>query len=230
MNKAIISIIFLIVAPNSFGQTNENNAWFFLSHAQEVSKKWNILADVQVRSSDKVKRVKSLLLRSALSYNFNDKHSVALGYAYKGDWEEELSVLNYQLEHRIYQQYLYNHNLKRTELSLRFRLEQRFVKEENTFDFSQRLRSFLSFQIPVVANKDFSKGLYTAVQNEVFMNILHKERVNNHFLSQNRAYIGLGYRWSKKIDTEIGYYNWRQKDKAGATVSNVLQLMFTTTL
>ncbi len=214
----------------SFAQTTENKAWFFLSHTQEASKKWNVLADVQVRSSNKVKRVESLLLRSALSYNLNDHHSIALGYAYKGDWEEELAKLKYQLEHRIYQQYLYSHNLKRTELTVRFRLEQRFVKEEDTFDFSQRLRSFLSFQIPISANKDFSKGLYAALQNEVFMNVLHKENVNNHFLDQNRFYVAFGYRWNTKIDTEIGYYNWQQKESDETTVSNVVQLMFTTTL
>ncbi len=214
----------------SFAQTTENKAWFFLSHTQEASKKWNVLADVQVRSSNKVKRVESLLLRSALSYNLNDHHSIALGYAYKGDWEEELAKLKYQLEHRIYQQYLYSHNLKRTELTVRFRLEQRFVKEEDTFDFSQRLRSFLSFQIPISANRDFSKGLYAALQNEVFMNVLHKENVNNHFLDQNRFYVAFGYRWNTKIDTEIGYYNWQQKESDETTVSNVVQLMFTTTL
>ncbi|HEX8676578.1 MAG TPA: DUF2490 domain-containing protein, partial [Segetibacter sp.] len=74
------------------------------SHKQEVSKKWNILAGVQVRSSTQVKRVTTLLLRNRLSNNFNNEHSVALCYAYNGDWEEELSRLKYQLEHRIYQQ------------------------------------------------------------------------------------------------------------------------------
>ena len=104
MNKTVLIIIFLVVAQNSFAPTTENKAWFFLSHTQEVSKKWNVLADVQVRSSTKVKRVETLLLRNGLSYNFNDEHSIALGYAYKGDWEEELPRLKYQLEHRIYQQ------------------------------------------------------------------------------------------------------------------------------
>jgi hypothetical protein len=51
-----------------------------------------------------IKRVETLLLRNGLSYNFNDEHSIALGYAYKGDWEEELPRLKYQLEHRIHKQ------------------------------------------------------------------------------------------------------------------------------
>ena len=121
MNKTVIIIIFLVVARNSFARTTENKAWFFHSHKQEVSKKWNVLADVQVRSSTQVKRVETLLLRSGLSYNFNNEHSVALGYAYKGDWEEELSRLKYQLEHRIYQQprrYKFNYLRIMFEISL----------------------------------------------------------------------------------------------------------------
>jgi hypothetical protein len=59
MNKTVLIIIFLVVAQNSFAQTTENKAWFFLSHTQEVSKKGNVLADVQVRSSTKVKRVET---------------------------------------------------------------------------------------------------------------------------------------------------------------------------
>jgi len=177
-----------------------------------------------------VKRIETLLLRTGLSYNINEAHSVAFGYAHKGDWQEGLSKLQYLVEHRIYQQYLYSQNLKRTELTVCFRLEQCFIKENDAFDFSQRFRTFLSFQIPILADKEFSKGLYTALQNESFINVQHKERVNNLFFDQNRAYAAMGYRWNKKIDTEIGYFNWQQKESDGTTVSNVLQLTFTTTL
>jgi len=54
--------------------------------------------------------------------------------------------------------------------------------------------------------------------------------VNNLFFDQNRAYAAMGYHWNKKIDTEIGYFNWQQKELDGTTLSNVLQLTFTTTL
>ena len=230
MNKTLAIIFFLFLSRQGLAQKMENRSWFFLSHTQKVSKKWNALADVQLRSSDKIKRFETVLLRTAVAYEFNEEHSVALGYAYKSDWEEDILKLKYQMEHRIYQQYLYSHNLKRTELNIRFRLEQRFVKEEKTFDFSQRLRGFLSFQIPVAANNDFSKGVYTALQNELFVNVQHKENVNNHIFDQNRAYVAVGYRWNKKLDTEIGYYYWRQKQKDETTNSNVIQLMFTTQL
>jgi hypothetical protein len=229
-NHVLIILASLILHSSGNAQSTENKGWLFLTHTQKLSKKWDGLADIQFRSSNEWKRIETVLLRGALAYNINDEHAVALGYAYKGDWEEAISKFDFQLEHRIYQQYRYNRNLKRTELTARLRLEQRFVKEEAAFDFSQRFRGLLGFQIPLYANKDFSKGLYTNLQNELFVNIQHKEKVNNHFFDQSRSYISLGYRWSKKIDTEIGYMHWRQKEKDGTAISNVAQLMITTEL
>lgn len=230
MIKNVLVILSLpLLKLNALAQSNEKKGWFFLNHKQKLSKKWDGLVDVQFRSSDKLKHIQTILLRSALLYNFNDEHAAALGYAYKADWENFTDRAEYQLEHRIYQQYLYNHNLKLTELNVRFRLEQRFVKEKGSL-FSQRFRSLLSFQIPLFANKDFSKGLYTGLQNELFLNVQHKANINNSLFDQNRAYISLGYRWSKKLETELGYMNWQQKEKEGTSISNVFQLMINTDL
>ena len=223
-------LTFLIFETDTFCQSTENQGWLFLSHTQKFSKKWDGLADIQLRSADKLIRFETVLLRGGLSYNIGDEHAVAVGYTYKGDWEEGENKLNYQTEHRIYQQYLYNHDIKRTEVNVRFRLEQRFVKELEGFNFSQRLRGFLSFQIPLSVNQDFSKGVYTGIQNELFVNVQHKENVNNSFFDQNRAYISVGYRWSERVDTEIGYMNWRQKEMNEKTKTDVLQLMITTKL
>jgi hypothetical protein len=228
-----LMLLLLLTMPfckSAFSQTKENQGWFFLSHKQKLSKRWDGLADVQFRSSDKLIHFQTVLLRGALSYNVSKGSAVAAGYAYKGDWDREDGKSDYQIEHRLYEQYLYNSDIARTELTVRFRLEQRFVKEMEKFNFSQRFRGLLSFQIPIAANADFSEGVYTGVQNELFVNIQHKEKVNNYFFDQNRSYISVGYRWSKKIDTEIGYMYWYQKEKNGTANTNVFQVMITTQL
>lgn len=223
-------LFFLCFSAVLSAQSTENTGWIFLSHTQNVSKKWDVLFDAQVRSADKVKSVNTLLLRSALSYHFSKKHSAALGYAFKGDWEHEIGVIDYQPENRIYEQYLFQSKLHKTEFTARFRFEQRFVKEEADYLFSQRARAFLAFQIPVIANKDFSKGVYVNVQDEIFTNVYKKEHVNNSFFDQNRLLFSAGYRWSKKLDTELGYMFWRQNERDGYASANVYQLMITTEL
>jgi hypothetical protein len=227
----LFTLAFCLLVLSSLAQ-QENKGWFFLSHTQKLSKQWNILFDAQVRSTDRFMFVNTLLLRSGLSYSLNGKHSVALGYANKDDWEHEDKGITFQPEHRIYQQYLFETNWGKVECTVRGRFEQRFIRTDpdSGFRFSQRARAFAAFQLPVFANRDFSRGWYVAVQNEVFLNVTHRQNVNNSFFDQNRLYGSIGYRWSKKLDTELGYYWWRQSETDGFTSSHVYQLMFTTEL
>lgn len=227
MLKKITGLILCFASITAYAQTNETQGWFFITHQQKLSSKFDLLGDAQLRTANKFDYLNTLLLRSALSYNFNKKHSAALGYAYKGDWEHELEGTAYTLENRIYQQYLYNFKIHRTELSARARLEQRWIKEEST-RFSQRARAFISAQIPLVADTGFTHGLYAGIQNELFFNVQHKERVNHSLFDQNRSFVSVGYRWSKKIDTELGYMHWFQKEMDGDFRRNILQLMITT--
>ncbi|CAM3685130.1 DUF2490 domain-containing protein [Mucilaginibacter galii] len=227
MLKKITGFILCFASVTAYAQTNETQGWFFITHQQKLSSKFDLLMDAQLRTANKFDYLNTLLLRGALSYNFNKKHSAALGYAYKGDWEHETEGTAYTLERRLYQQYLYNFKIHRTELSARARLEQRWIKEENT-RFSQRARAFVSAQIPLMADTGFTRGLYTGIQNELFLNVQHKDRVNHSLFDQNRSFVSLGYRWSKKIDTELGYMYWFQKELDGGFRRNILQVMITT--
>ena len=222
-----ITAILCLTLNCALAQLSETQGWFFVTHSQALSKKFDLLADAQLRSANRFNYVNTLLLRSALSYNLNKQHSVALGYAHKGDWEQEAAGKTYSTENRIYQQYLFNFKHHRTELALRSRLEQRWVKDEKMM-FSQRLRTFISAQIPLIADTGFTHGLYTGIQNELFLNVQHKDRVNGSLFDQNRTFGSIGYRWNKKIDSEIGYMYWFQKETGNDYRRNVIQLMITT--
>lgn len=205
----------------------ENGAWFFLSHTQKLNKKFDILADLQLRSTDHISYFSTLLLRTALNYHLDKNQSLALGFAHKVDWEVEANHQRYVPEQRIYEQYLHNFRIEHIELMLRGRLEQRFVKEDN-YQFSQRARLLLSAQIPLIANKDFTRGIYANLQDEVFLNVQNKDNVNGSFFDQNRPYASAGYRFSKQMDVEFGYTRWLQREKAGDKTTHVMQLMLTT--
>lgn len=209
---------------------NESAGWLSLSHTQKLTKKFDVLSNLVFRSSDKFKDLKTFQLRLGLNYNINDAHAVALGYLYenKRSIEEDGETVTH--ENRIYQQYQFDTDLRLVELSLRFRQEQRFRRETGSYKFNQRSRGSVSARIPLAVNNDFSKGLYVAIQNELFLNTQHKERDNNSIFDQNRAYVGLGYRWSKKIDTEIGYLNSTERESDGDFSINACQLTISTSL
>jgi hypothetical protein len=226
--KKLIMLLLCLTGYNGYAQLTETQGWFFLSHTQALTKKFDLLADAQLRSANRFDYLNTLLLRSAVNYNFNDKHAVALGYAYKRDWEHKAQGKAITTENRIYEQYLFNFKHHRTEFTLRARLEQRWIKEDDDVSFSQRSRAFISAQIPLIADTGFTRGLYTGIQNELFLNVHHKDRVNKHLFDQNRSYISIGYRWNKKIDTEIGYQYWYQKEMENDYRRNVIQIMVTT--
>ncbi|RYE19524.1 MAG: DUF2490 domain-containing protein, partial [Sphingobacteriaceae bacterium] len=108
--------------------------------------------------------------------------------------------------------------------SNRLRLEQRFINAEQG-GFSQRLRYYIRSQLPLVrVDTIFNRGIYAALQNELFVNVQHQERASNSFLDQNRSYVSFGYRFSKKIDVELGYQFVYSKDRDGNLRNNVFQL------
>jgi len=227
MRNKLWGLVLCVASFTCVAQKHETQGWIFITHQQTLSSKFNLLADVQLRTADKYAYLNTLLLRTGLSYNINKKHSIALGYAYKGDWEHEETGTAYTLENRIFQQYLYSFKIRNTEISARARLEQRWINEESTH-FSQRARAFISAQIPLIADTGFTKGLYTGIQNELFLNVQHKQRVNQSVFDQNRSFVSLGYRWSKKVDTEFGYMYWFQKEMDDSYRRHILQLTVTT--
>ncbi|MCE7073753.1 DUF2490 domain-containing protein [Dyadobacter sp. CY327] len=225
--KFVIAALIMCCTPFRAFTQNPITGWIFISHTQKLHSKWDLFLDAQVRSVYKFKDINTLLLRSAINYNLNGNSSFALGYASKNDWEQEDNGTRFHPEHRVYQQYLFKTEFGRLQFTGRARYEQRYIRSEDEFLFSQRSRAFVACQIPVFAKKDFKKGTYLNFQDEIFLNVFHKNRVNNSFFDQNRILGSLGYRWSDKIDTEVGYMWWYQRENEGDVSSNVIQLMIT---
>ena len=84
LTTKLLSVICLFLTSRGYAQETQN--WFFLTHNQKVTQHFGILADVQLRASDEMKYLSTLLLRSAVNLEFNDRHSAAIGYAWKSDW------------------------------------------------------------------------------------------------------------------------------------------------
>lgn len=227
VKKVLFPLFILFSFSSAMCQTDESGGWLFLTHTQKISNKFDFLADVQLRSADEYRYWNTVLLRGALNYNINDHHAVAAGYTFFGEWEKTEQEKEFMREHRIFEQYRYQGKLKRTELTLRARLEQRFVKEEN-INFSQRVRAFASLQIPLIADADFEKGVYLKLQDEIFLNIQNKENVNGSLFDQHRPFAGIGFRTGKKLDVDLGYMRLLQREMEGDVYRNVMQISITT--
>lgn len=207
---------------------NQTSGWLFLLNNTRISNKWGAYLDVQLRSADQVDYLRNFLFRPGVTYYVNDKSEATLGYLLNTTHTQQTGLSDYTLtEHRIWEQFLYKQKISTISLSHRFRLEQRFIERQGISDdlFAQRFRYFFRFILPLQKGKQkFEKGPFASLQNEVFLNLQHKDELNGKVFDQNRAYLALGYRFSKKLDLETGYLNQSIKGKSVNTVNNVIQL------
>jgi hypothetical protein len=218
----------LSVATIKAQTVNQTSGWLFLLNNTKISDKWGAYLDVQLRSADKVDYLRNFLFRPGITYYLNSKSEVTLGYLLNETHTRlEGTSDNTLTEHRIWEQYIYKQKFNTLSLSHRFRLEQRFIERNNVSSdlFAQRFRYFFRFILPLQKGKqNFETGPFAALQNEVFLNLQHKDQLNGKIFDQNRAYFALGYRFSKKFDLEAGYLNQAIKGTSVNTSNNVIQL------
>ena len=208
-----------------------------MMNTTKFNDKWGMHFDLQVRSEDNWDGVRHLLVRPGVTYYINKNSNATLGYLFTQTYLPELypvfapGVTPYEpkftlTEHRIWQQYIYNHQpWKGATLSHRLRLEQRFIERQTDDLFSQRFRYFFRLIQPLQKQEGaFTKGVFAALQNELFFNIQNKDQLNGSLFDQNRAYLAIGYRFSKAFDVEAGYLNQTINGASNNTMNNVAQL------
>lgn len=209
-------------------QTNEFSGWAAFFHTQRFNKHWGASFDGQFRSANHADYLKNVLLRPSINYHFDANKNVWLGYAYIASNGRSGDVKTFRPEHRIFEQFIITQKLgTNTQLTHRFRLEQRFLGETPTQQsvFSQRFRYFIRGVIPFQnRGTTFTHGTYLALQNEFFANVQNKNKINTHFFDQNRAYVALGHRFNKSIDIEAGYLNQYINLAKSHTINHVAQI------
>lgn len=222
--------IFCLLTCSASSQTHEQSAWIAYFNSLKLSQKWGLHLDVQARSADDVNYVKHLLIRPGLTYYFDSKQNVTVGYGYIGTFNNpDIPTDRNLTEHRIWEQYIRTYQMGRVAMAHRFRLEQRFIERPATDIFAQRLRYFIRAVLPLKKPEaTFDKGVFLALQNELFLNLQNKDKLNGHVFDQNRAYVAAGYRLNPKFDIEAGYLN-HYTDAAGEnSINHVAQLAFYT--
>jgi hypothetical protein len=204
------SILFIIQAQPQF------TGWMASFNTIRTGKKISMHADMQIRSNNQWKQTQTILLRPGINYHLNKKTIITVGYAFINSKRTVNNVSGFIPENRIWEQLIYNHKVKNFFISQRFRLEQRFISkiivsnnelEANGVVYANRFRYFNRNILPIRKVDAFKKGIFVALQNEVFINIGNTANVNGEFFDQNRLYIATGYRIHPKADIEIGYMN-----------------------
>jgi len=228
ISLSLLVLVFLMTAATHAQTVQQNSGWLLLLNNTKISTKWGTYLDVQLRTADNWGSVRNLLFRPGITYYVNGKNELTFGYLLNQTYThtDELQD-NVLTEHRMWEQYVYRHKAAATVIAQhRFRVEQRFIERAGKDHlFAQRFRYLARFIIPLEKGaKNFEKGYFVALQNELFFNIQHKNELNHKLFDQNRAYIAGGYRVNKHLDLEAGYLNQAIKGLNNNTINSVVQL------
>ena len=232
--QLVVFVLLNGIAVSSLSQT-QYSGWFASFNTIKVGKKTSIHAEAQFRSTDKLEHLQSALVRGGLNYHVKKNITVTAGYGVFHNRRVLSGRVGYAKEHRIWQQFMINHSLKKKILvAHRFRLEQRFIEkkkitdnelEKDGFAYANRFRYFIRNVLPLVKEPVFAEGIFVALQNEVFVNFGNTATVNGKFFDQNRLYLATGYRLNKQWDLELGYMNQYISGAANTFTNNhILQV------
>ncbi|RYG05963.1 MAG: DUF2490 domain-containing protein [Chitinophagaceae bacterium] len=224
----------LLTTCATFAQSNFTG-WVALNNLYRFpNSKFGMHLDVQFRGTSQITHLNSAIFRPGLNWHFHKDMFATVGYAFIEHRRIASGVAGYAPEHRIWQQLIINQPVSFFTLQHRFRLEERFIVrhrlENGDFKtggnyYATRFRYFGRAVIPLDGAKPFTKGLFGAVQNEVFLNLGDNSSVNGKSFDQNRLYLAIGYRLRKEFDLEVGYMNQYISGVNKAFVNNhILQL------
>ena len=202
INVIVISICFLNV---SYSQKTETGNWFMYFGNQKINKNINWHNEIQHRNYNFIGDFNQLILRTGIGFNLTeDNNNLLLGYGYINT-EKYLANSNQKVnvnEHRIFQQFILKQNFGRFFVQHRYRVEERFLKN----DFQLRLRYFLGINIPLNKKTLEKNTIYLSSYNEIFINS------EKPLFDRNRLYGALGYFVHKNLKMEVGFMSQSLED------------------
>jgi hypothetical protein len=153
-----------------------------------------IAVEAQPRVGDNFQRLSLLILRPVVGYQVTRNMSLWIGYGWTPSF-----LPDFNNEHRVFQQVLFEDRYRRIGLINRTRLEERVI--EGAGGTSVRLRHMLRAVLPLDSQRRWS----AVGQNELFVNLNSTARGPQSGFDQNRIYVGGLYDVDRHTRVELGY-------------------------
>ena len=159
MKKIALLITLCIASLSNAQETGEDKwgAWYMYFGTNKIADKLSIHTEAQFRYYETTSNFNQMLLRTGLNYHINPDAIATFGYAYidtdpsyeKMAMEDELFFGNKIIEHRIFEQFILKNKVGEFLFEHRYRLEQRFLDNENEKDTQHRARYRLQVTLPL---------------------------------------------------------------------------------
>ncbi|QHL88807.1 DUF2490 domain-containing protein [Nibribacter ruber] len=210
-NQIIVAVLLMGFSSNlALAQverkyTTHVQGWYAYKGDHFFTDKWGLNTELHARRARFVDPLQ-FIAQGGMHYKLSNNVQLTTAYTFTHTHPySDAPALNHFSEHRITEQLLLKADYGPLLLQHRFRLEQRFIKrpaQENA-TYLNRARYQVKVTLPLMGSTLEEKEPYVAASNEVFINF--GESVQANIFDQNRAYAGLGYKFSKAASLEIGY-------------------------
>jgi hypothetical protein len=208
MKRNIIIGLSLLVFSNTLLAQKEESLgnWLMYFGTHKINEKFSLHYETQLRNYKVVSNFNQLLPRVGINYKIDENSMVTGGYAliptqsqFNDGWNEYISV-----ENRIWQQFILRNKVNNIKLRHRYRLEQRWIKQDNFTDFKNRARYMISAKIPLSNKEDFP--IFLSIYDEIFLNI------SDAPFDQNRLFGAIVFQVNKSMNIQAGYLRHRSGD------------------
>lgn len=195
--------------------STHSHAWITYTGNHKISKVWGLHTEYQWRRADVFNDWQQSLLRLGVDY-YGQNTQLTAGYAWIRTYQYgEQPIARSNNEHRIWEQFILKNKIGRLDLQHRYRLEQRFIENwvsqangdliQNGYVFRQRFRYRLMLTLPLSRKELLDNTLFLAIYDEPFLGF--GKGIAKNILDQNRLYGGLGWKFNKDVNVQLGYLN-----------------------
>lgn len=197
MKRLISLFIFITLQSTLYSQNPSEDflgSWYSYSSSHRLSEQFSLAPHAELRFYEPFSNYNLVVVSLRGNYHINSKSVLGLGYAYLDiDTAFEFDDRPHLHEHRIIEQYVYNHNFGKIKLQHRGRLEQRFLEFSNKNELQNRFRYKLSFRY------NLNKTFFLVIYEEPIVNF------QDQVFHENRFYTGIGINILKHAQLQIGY-------------------------
>lgn len=172
---------------------------------QRVNERMIIHNEAQFRMVSGTGGLDQQIYRGGLGIDLKPQNNnLLLGYGFirTMSLDSPTGQIEHSDEHRIFQQFIHRHDVKRVKFQHRKRLEERFFEDDINF----RFRYFLGIQFPLSANRMEEAKYYLSAYNEVFL------LPSKDAFDRDRLYGAVGFVFSPHLRTELGVMRQMQSE------------------
>ena len=233
--KILIGSFLLLISIFSRAQAPEFTGWLTSFNSIHLHNNWGLQADAQIRSNDQWKALQLFVWRLGLTIRLNKHTILGAGYIYSDEREVIDGVSGFALEQRAYQEIIVSHKLAPVNLIHRLKIEERFLPDPELINgkvestghlYTTRLCYLLRSVLPLSHQKNFEKGFYLVLQNDIFLNLTNFETVNGYVFDLNRLSPAVGRGFNPNTELELGYINQTELSSSGNYgYTHILQCM-----